>query len=116
MCPLLALSPPSHCVLIPEFRAVSTRPPRRVERIGFQLSRKQIHVTRTPDGDWRATKAGADRAVARRETQTDAEKAAKDYARGHGGFEVITHGRDGKIRSSDSVGSPDPIPPRDREH
>lgn len=61
---------------------------------------------------WRVTlpSIGAQR------TQAQAEQAAKDLARRTGGAEVITTGRDGKIRSSDTVGKRDPNPPRDREH
>jgi Uncharacterized protein conserved in bacteria (DUF2188) len=83
--------------------------------MGKQAS-KQIHVTRTGDG-WGATRAGSSRSsIPREPTQAAAEKAAKDLARRTGGAEVITHGVDGRIRSSDTIERPDPHPPVDREH
>jgi hypothetical protein len=36
--------------------------------------------------------------------------------RNSGGGELTTHGRDGKIRSKDTIGGNDPMPPRDTEH
>ena len=77
---------------------------------------KQIHVTRNDDG-WGATRDGSQRSsIPRQSTQADAERAAKDLARRTGGAEVITHRPGGKIRSSDTIGKNDPIPPKDREH
>jgi hypothetical protein len=76
----------------------------------------QIHVTKRPDG-WAATRAGGKRSsIPLQPTQADAERAAKDLARRTGGSEVITHRPDGTIRSSDTIGKPDPHPPIDREH
>ena len=76
----------------------------------------QIHVSQRPEG-WGATRAGGKRSsIPIQPTQAAAERAAKDLARRTGGSEVITHGRDGKIRSSDTIGKPDPHPPIDREH
>jgi hypothetical protein len=80
------------------------------------MSRRSIHVTQAPSGGWRVKPAGAQRATAIKPTQAGAEKAAKDLARRTGGAEVITHRPDGRIRSSDTIGRPDPFPPRDREH
>lgn len=76
----------------------------------------QIHVTKDPQG-WGGTRAGGQRSsIPRQPTQAAAEQAAKDLARRTGGAEVITHGRDGRIRSSDTIGKPDPHPPIDQEH
>ncbi len=76
----------------------------------------QIHITQRPDG-WGATRAGGQRSsIAIQPTRAAAESAAKDLARRSGGSEVITHGRDGKIRSSDTIAKRDPHPPIDREH
>jgi hypothetical protein len=33
-----------------------------------------------------------------------------------GGGELTTKGVEGKIRSKDTIGRPDPNPPKDREH
>lgn len=74
---------------------------------------KQWHVVQREDG-WAVRRAGARRDSSRHSTQRDAERAARSTARRQGG-EVVTHGRDGRIRSKDSYGS-DPSPPRDTEH
>ena len=42
------------------------------------------------------------------------EVAAREIARNQRS-DVVTHGRDGRIRSKDSYGN-DPNPPRDKEH
>ena len=44
----------------------------------------------------------------------DAMNAARDTARRER-VEVVDHGRDGKIRDSDSYGN-DPNPPKDKKH
>lgn len=79
------------------------------------MSRKRIHVA--PDGDeWKATWEGADRASVRGSTQAEVEQRAKDIARNQGGAEVVTHRPDGRIRDADTIGRPDPNPPRDTKH
>jgi len=76
----------------------------------------QIHVTKGQEG-WGATRAGGKRSsIPIQPTQKAAERAAKDLANRTGGAEVITHGLDGKIRSSDTIGKKDPYPPKDQEH
>ncbi len=66
---------------------------------------------------WAALREGADRVADLCDTQHEAEKAAKEHAHNTGGGEVKIHGRDGKIRDSDTI-SPghDPCPPRDQRH
>lgn len=77
---------------------------------------EQIWVQKT-DAGWTGKRAGGQRSsIPAQPTQAAAEKAAKDLARRTGGAEVITTGRDGKIRSSDTIAKRDPNPPRDREH
>lgn len=76
--------------------------------------KRDIHVVPHPDGGWAAKREGADRAGSRHGTQGDAIDAARGTARREG-LEVVIHGRDGKIRDSDSYGN-DPLPPRDRKH
>jgi hypothetical protein len=68
-----------------------------------------------PAGGWQAKRAGASRASSRHENQAAAQKAATKYARRDGG-EVRIHGADGKLRNSNTIGKPDPFPPRDRLH
>ena len=76
------------------------------------------HVTKDKDsGEWKAKKAGADRAAGTYSTQKEAEKAAKQFSHNSGGGEVRIHGLDGKIRDSDTVApAKDPNPPKDKKH
>lgn len=77
------------------------------------MARKQIHVV--PRGkDWAVTRPGADRASSIHKTQQAADNKARPAARKEGA-ELVTHGRDGKIRDSDSFGK-DPNPPKDKKH
>jgi hypothetical protein len=59
---------------------------------------------------------GAKRASSVHRTQAAAEKAAKATLRKIGGGEATIHGRDGRIRDSDTVRRRDPNPPRDTRH
>jgi hypothetical protein len=70
-----------------------------------------------PDGNggWAVRKSGADRASARTNTQSQAIGRARQIVRNAGGGEVRIHGRDGKIRDSDTIApGNDPNPPRDK--
>lgn len=64
---------------------------------------RSIHVTKAPTGGWRVKPAGAKRASAVQPTQKAAEATAKRQLRKAGGGEVRIHGRDGRIRDSDTV-------------
>ena len=78
---------------------------------------RNYHVMKTPEGDWQAKAEQASRASSRHGTQAEAEAAAKQYAGNAGGGQVYTHRSDNnQIRSADTIGLPDPFPPRDREH
>ena len=78
--------------------------------------RKRIHVTHDEKG-WKAQREGASRASARGATQSEVDRRAREILRGSGGGEILTHGRDGKIRSADTIRpARDPDPPRDTEH
>lgn len=84
--------------------------------MGQKSKPNQIWVRKNDEG-WIAKRAGGSRSsTPPQPTQAAAEQAAKDLARRSGGAEVITTGRDGKIRSSDTIGKGDPHPPHDREH
>ena len=75
------------------------------------------HVVKNRQGSWAVKKAGSARVSANFNRQSQAEKAAKKYAFNAGGGEVRIHGRDGKIRDSDTVApGNDPFPPRDKKH
>ena len=73
-------------------------------------------VTRRPDGDWQVTTPGASRASSVHDTQAEAQRAATGYAGNSGGGEVRIHGVNGQIRNSNTIGKPDPFPPRDTKH
>lgn len=74
------------------------------------------HVVRNSDGGWDVKKPGASRASAHADTQKKAIDRAKDIVRNAGGGEVRVHGRDGKIRNSDTVApGNDPFPQGDKK-
>lgn len=74
------------------------------------------HVVPSSDGGWDVKKPGASRASAHTETQKEAIDRAKKIVDNAGGGEVRIHGRDGKIRNSDTVApGNDPFPPRDKK-
>jgi hypothetical protein len=72
------------------------------------------HVVPDPDGGWNVVKPGGGRASAHSDTQAEAIDRAREIVHNAGGGEVVTHGRDGKIRNSDTIPpGNDPFPPRD---
>lgn len=74
---------------------------------------KNQHVT--PKGDkWQVKGTGNSKATKLFDTQAEAQKYAKAIAKNQQS-ELVTHGKDGKIRSKDSFGN-DPCPPKDKEH
>lgn len=74
-------------------------------------------VYRNDQGDWVNKKRDAQRASSVHNTQREAEQAAKRMLQNSGGGELTTKGRDGKIRSKDTIPpGRDPNPPKDREH
>jgi uncharacterized protein YdaT len=74
------------------------------------------HVVPNSDGGWDVKKPGASRASAHTGTQKEAINRAKEIVDNAGGGEVRIHGRDGKIRNSDTVApGNDPFPPRDKK-
>lgn len=71
------------------------------------------HVVPGPNG-WNVKTPGKAAPDSTHPTQSAAERAAKQGVRQVGGGEVIVHGRDGKIRDSNTVApGHDPNPPRD---
>jgi len=70
-------------------------------------------VVKHPDG-WVTISPGASRASAVRPTQAAAQNRAREIVRNAGGGEVVTQGRDGRFRDSDTVPpGNDPCPPVD---
>jgi hypothetical protein len=81
------------------------------------MASKGRHVVPNPGGGWAVKKPGSERASAVERTQADAERTAKRIVANEGGGEVRTHGRDGRIRDSDTVPpGRDPNPPKDTKH
>ena len=69
------------------------------------------------DGTWANKRNDASKASSVHRTQQDAIRAAQGMLKNLGGGELTVQGRDGRIRSKDTVASGnDPCPPRDREH
>lgn len=74
-------------------------------------------IWQTSDGLWANKRNDADRASGLHTKQSDAVKEAKAMLNNQGGGELTVVGRDGKIRSKDTIApGNDPNPPRDREH
>jgi hypothetical protein len=70
-------------------------------------------VSRRPDGSWENKRNDSDRASSVHDTQAEAVKAAKAMEKQQGGGDVTIKGRDGKIRSKDTVApGNDPHPPK----
>jgi uncharacterized protein YdaT len=73
------------------------------------------HVVKDPKEGWKVVAPGAERASAHEKTQEDAIRRAREIVHKAGGGEVVVHGRDGRIRDSDTVPpGNDPFPPRDK--
>jgi hypothetical protein len=71
------------------------------------------HVVPNPNGGWDVKKPGAGRSSAHTDTQKHAAERATAIVRNSGGGEVRIHGRDGKIRDSNTVvPGNDPYPPK----
>lgn len=73
---------------------------------------RDVHVSKHSDSSWKVTQGGE--RISTHRTQANAIDRAKTEAQ-RDRVDVVTHGRDGRIRSKDSYGS-DPLPPRDREN
>jgi hypothetical protein len=78
------------------------------------MTRNERHVTPDPEGGWNVVKPNADRASAHLDTQAEAVDRAREIVGNSGGGEVVIHGKDGRIRDSDTIApGNDPNPPRD---
>lgn len=65
---------------------------------------------------WVNKRNDATKATSVHKTQKDAVQEANQNLRNQGGGELTTMGEDGRIRSKDTIASPDPNPPKDKEH
>ena len=74
-------------------------------------------VSPRPDGNWGNRRNDASRASSVHPTQREAVQAAREMLQNQGGGELTTQGRDGRIRSKDTIApGNDPNPPKDKEH
>lgn len=64
--------------------------------------KNQIHAVKNPNGRWSSKKPHAERLSSRHETQESAINHAISQAKNQGNTEVIIHGRDGRIRGSNT--------------
>jgi hypothetical protein len=79
----------------------------------LQMAKKDVHVSRQPGGSgWKVTQ-GSEKLSAHRTQQNAVDRGRAEAKRD--GVDLVTHARDGKIRSKDSFGH-DPLPPKDTEH
>jgi hypothetical protein len=79
-------------------------------------SENNRHVVKNPNGGWDIKKPNASRVSGHTDTQRDAISRAGEIVHNAGGGEVRIHGRDGKIRDSNTVApGNDPYPPRDKK-
>lgn len=77
---------------------------------------KDRDVVPTGDGKWAVRGPNADRASSIHDRQSDAIDRAREIVGNLGGGEVRIHGRDGRIRDTDTVPhGNDPFPPRDKK-
>ena len=78
---------------------------------------KDRTVSPRPDGNWGNRRNDASRASSVHPTQKEAVQAAREMLHNQGGGELTTQGRDGRIRSKDTIApGNDPNPPEDKEH
>jgi len=69
------------------------------------------------NGQWINKLDGASRASSMHDTQQGAIEAARQMLQNQGGGELTIMGRNGQIRSKDTIApGNDPCPPRDKEH
>lgn len=74
-------------------------------------------ISKRPDGTWANERNDASRASSVHRTQQEAIQTAKQMLIKQGGGELTVKGRDGLIRSKDTIApGNDPNPPRDKEH
>jgi len=74
-------------------------------------------VYQREDKKWVNKRNDSDRASSTHSTQKEAEQSAKEMLTKSGGGELTIKGRDGKIRSKDTIPpGRDPNPPKDKEH
>lgn len=77
------------------------------------MSSNRRFVSPNPNGGWDVQDPSASRASSHHNRQAEAQAAGRRYLGNIGGGELITQGRDGKIRAKDTVApGNDPYPPK----
>lgn len=74
------------------------------------MPRKTHHVVHNPNGGWDVKRGGAQRSSGHFDTKTEAIDAGRQISVNQG-TELLIHGLNGRIQSSDSHGN-DPFPPK----
>ena len=67
------------------------------------MARDVRHVVPSAAGGWDVVRPGASRTSAHFATQAEAILRAKEIVHNAGGGELVIHGKDGRIRGSDTV-------------
>lgn len=79
------------------------------------MAKKNIHIVpNKPKGGWDVKREGSKQPISHHRTQKAADEKGRPIAR-KDKVEIVTHGRDGRIRDKDSFGN-DPNPPKDKKH
>jgi transcriptional regulator with XRE-family HTH domain len=79
------------------------------------MPRNERHVVPGSGGGWNVKAPKSDRSSGHFDRQSDAIDRAREIVGNSGGGEVVIHGRDGRVRDSDTIApGNDPNPPRDR--
>jgi len=79
------------------------------------MAKNNYWVSPDPEG-WRVKREGANRAAGIFDTQEETEDFARDILQNNTGGELITQSQHVSVRSKDTINSPDPNPPKDKEH
>ncbi|MDD5014050.1 MAG: DUF2188 domain-containing protein [Atribacterota bacterium] len=74
-------------------------------------------IYRRADGKWENKRSDAGKASSVHDTQQNAINSARTMLGNQGGGELTVMGRNGRIRSKDTIPpGNDPCPPKDKEH
>jgi hypothetical protein len=76
------------------------------------MRNRDYHVVPNPNGGWDVRRESGDRSSGHFDRKSEAMDRGRSLARGER-VELVDHGRDGRIRDSDSHGR-DPNPPKDK--
>ena len=76
------------------------------------MARQTHHIVPSPNGGWNIKRGGAQRSSGHFETKREAINAGRIISRNQE-TELVIHGKNGIIQSSDSHGH-DPCPPKDQ--